>query len=83
LAIAGALEGRSAVDGEKNGPVSKEQPEAQPVAAGPTKVGEYSPNLDDVMALVTGAAATPEAATSATAIHSSANLDWPHIGFLH
>ena len=54
------------MDGEKKGPVSKEQPEAQPVAAGPTKVGENSPKLDDVTALVgalvvfvTGAAAGP------------------------
>src|SRR5271163_3304453 len=38
---------KDSVDGVWTGPVSKAQPrEAQPVAAGPTKVGEYSPKLD-------------------------------------
>ena len=38
-----------AVDGEKNGPVSRSQPGlSHPVAAGPTKVGETVPRLDDV-----------------------------------
>jgi hypothetical protein len=40
------------VDGVKNGPVSKVQPEAQPVAAGPTKVGANSPKLVDLISLV-------------------------------
>ena len=80
------------MDGETKGPVSKEQPEPpQPVAAGPTKVGEYDPKLDDVMALVgalvvsvTGAvAAAPETTTRAAASDSSASLDWRCIGFLH
>ena len=53
MATDGSVEERDAVDGEKKGPVSKEQPEAaQPVAAAPTKVGEYFPKLDDVTALV-------------------------------
>jgi hypothetical protein len=50
-----------AVDGEKKGPVSNEQPLAQPVAAGPTNVGEDSPKLVEVTELLDcGAAATPE-----------------------
>lgn len=77
-ADAAELRERDAVDGEKKGPVSREQPEAQPVAAGPAKVGEYFPKLDEVMPLVlddvmplvpfvTGAApAVPEASISAT-----------------
>jgi hypothetical protein len=50
---------KGSVDGEKNGPVSKEQPFAvQPVAAGPTKVGENSPKVEDVtVGFVAGAAA--------------------------
>ena len=40
---------RDAVDGVRNGPVSKEQrAEAQPVAAGPANVGAFVPRLDDV-----------------------------------
>ena len=56
---------KGCVDGEKNGPVSKEQPFAvQPVAAGPTKVGENSPKVEDVtVGFVAGA---PAAAASAT-----------------
>jgi hypothetical protein len=50
LARAAPLGERDAVDGVGKGPVSKEQPtEAQPVAAGPTKVGVNSPKLVDVM----------------------------------
>jgi hypothetical protein len=61
---------RDAVDGLGNGPVSREQPaEAQPVAAGPVKVGAPDPRLDDVtvwVALAAGAAdAPPENATNA------------------
>ena len=42
-----------AVDGEDVGPVSREHPaEAQPVAAGPVKVGAPSPRLDEVTGLV-------------------------------
>jgi len=90
LATAGSLEESGPVYGEKSGPVSKEQPEeAQPVAAGPTKVGEYCPKLDDVMAVVgplvvvaAGAAAPPEATTSATASVISANLCWRYIELL-
>jgi hypothetical protein len=37
-----------AVDGDTNGPVSRLQPLAQPVAAGPTKVGEEVPRLEEV-----------------------------------
>jgi hypothetical protein len=42
------VEESDAAEGERKGPVSREQPEEQPVAAGPTKVGEYSPKLDDL-----------------------------------
>jgi len=52
---------REAVDGEKNGPVSKEQPDAQPVAAGPAKVGGNSPKLDDLIVFVDGVSSGPEA----------------------
>lgn len=49
LAIADSVNEKDAVEGVKKGPVSKEQPaEVQPVAAGPTKVGENCPKLDDV-----------------------------------
>src|ERR1700689_1620927 len=42
-----------AVDGDGNGPVSREQPSvAQPVAAGPVKVGDEVPRLDEVTVLV-------------------------------
>ncbi|MGA8458175.1 MAG: hypothetical protein WB800_22420, partial [Streptosporangiaceae bacterium] len=64
-----------------NGPVSNEQPEAQPVAAGPVKVGETLPRLLDLTALVVltvlAAVATradavpPEATTSATGSDNS------------
>jgi hypothetical protein len=62
------------------------------VAAGPAKVGEYCPKLDDAMALVVAAAAmvpacagcvNPAATASATDSDSSANLDWRYMGFLH
>jgi len=43
------LDGIDFVDGEEKGPVSNEQPLAQPVAAGPTKVGVFSPKLVDLM----------------------------------
>ena len=39
---------KDAVDGETNGPVSRSHPLAQPVAAGPTKVGEKVPRLEEV-----------------------------------
>jgi hypothetical protein len=49
------------VDGEGNGPVSREQPaEAQPVAAGPVKVGGAVPRLVDVTVLA-GLAALADA----------------------
>jgi hypothetical protein len=48
-ATAGPPAGIDFVDGEKKGPVSNEQPLAQPVAAGPTNVGEFSPKLVDLM----------------------------------
>jgi hypothetical protein len=38
-ATAAAFEVTDSKDGDTNGPLSKVQPEAQPVAAGPTKVG--------------------------------------------
>jgi hypothetical protein len=75
-ALGAGLADRCAVDGVANGPVSKWQPEAQPAAAEPTKVGLNDPRLDDltlddvtVVAVVfaTGAAAAPpENATNAT-----------------
>src|SRR5215471_20303253 len=52
-AAAGAEADRPAVDGVRNGPVSREHPAvAQPVAAGPAKVGASVPMLVDVMVLV-------------------------------
>jgi hypothetical protein len=48
-ATAGPLDEIDFVDGEKKGPVSNEQPLVQPVAAGPTNVGEFSPKLIDLM----------------------------------
>ena len=59
--LAAALEApreeTEAVDGEAKGPNSSEQPaEAQPVAAGPTKVGLNCPRLDDLTALAVLAA---------------------------
>ena len=39
---------KDAVDGETNGPVSRLHPLAQPVAAGPVKVGEKLPRLEEV-----------------------------------
>ena len=43
------------VDGVGYGPASSEQPAVtQPVAAGPVKVGEWSPRLEDVTLLVEG-----------------------------
>jgi len=61
-AAAGAVEGLDAVEGEKKGPVSKEQPGLlQPVAAGPTNVGEKVPNDDEVTALDAPEVATPVA----------------------
>lgn len=90
LATADSLREKGAVDGEKKGPVSKEQPEAQPAAAEPTKVGEYGPKLDDAMALaeslvvsVPAATAPAEATISASATDSSAILDWWYIRLLH
>jgi hypothetical protein len=61
--------------------VSKEQPEAQPVAAGPVKVGETLPRLLDLTVLVVltvpvvvatrADAVPPEAMTSATGSDNS------------
>jgi len=78
------------VDGEKNGPVSKEQPFAvQPVAAGPTKVGENSPKVEDVTVgalagFLAGAAAAPSATEkplttiiSKTAVENRIDLCFP------
>jgi hypothetical protein len=77
-AVAAAEEaGRFAVEGEGNGPVSREQPAvAQPVAAGPVKVGDEVPKLDEVTVLVAlivlavvatrAEAAPPDRTTSAT-----------------
>jgi hypothetical protein len=74
---------RGSVDGEKNGPESKEQPFAvQPVAAGPTKVGENSPKVEDVTAplaalagLVAGAAAAASATEKLTTIISKTAVE--------
>ena len=76
-AAAGDEADRPAVDGAGNGPVSREQPAvAQPVAAGPVKVGDEVPRLDEVTVLVAltvlvvvatrADAAPPERTTSAT-----------------
>ena len=54
-----------AVDGDEKGPESRSQPLAQPVAAGPTNVGEYVPKLDEVTA--PGAALTALAPETAAA----------------
>ena len=55
--------------------MSKEHPEAQPVAAGPVKVGETLPRLLDLTVLVVvatrAAAVPPEATTSATGSDNS------------
>jgi hypothetical protein len=80
-ATAGDEAERPAVDGVETGPVSREQPEAQPVAAGPVKVGVYRPRLDDVtalvralvVALVTGAAAAPMGAMASATTSDSAD----------
>lgn len=56
-----------AVDGVENGPVSRWQPLAQPVAADPVKVGKNVPRLDEVTVLVvaaTRADAAPEEKTA-------------------
>jgi hypothetical protein len=50
-----------AVEGVEIGPVRSWHPEAQPVAAGPVKVGEYVPRLDVVTAAVAAAALPDEA----------------------
>jgi hypothetical protein len=64
---------RLAVDGVLVGPVSKEHPaEAQPVAAGPTKVGAKFPRLDDVTPLVLAVAFVAEAALAPTGATTSA-----------
>lgn len=75
-AAAGDEADRPAVDGAGNGPVSREQPAvAQPVAAGPVKVGGEVPKLDEVAVLVVPAtradAAPPERTTSATGSDNS------------
>jgi hypothetical protein len=81
-AAAGDEAGRFAVEGEGNGPVSREQPAvAQPVAAGPVKVGDEVPKLDEVTMLVAltvlvavatrADAAPPDRTTSATGSDNS------------
>lgn len=79
------LEETEAVDGVRMGPVSKEQPaEAQPVAAGPTKVGLKFPRLYGLTApvralvfvVVAVAAVAPCGATiSATASDNRDRMD--------
>jgi hypothetical protein len=88
LATASSLEARDSVDGDKKGPVSNEQPAAHPVAAGPAKVGEYSPKLDEVTAdvdalaeLASVAIARPQTTTRTTAIDNR-KLNCRFIGFL-
>jgi hypothetical protein len=70
--------------------MSKEQPaDAQPVAAGPAKVAENSPKVEEEGLLVAGMAAAcaawvkPATTTSATARRSAENLDGWNIKFLH
>src|SRR5580704_14802541 len=53
---------KDAVDGETNGPVSRLQPLAQPVAAGPVKVGENVPRLEEVTLEPWGVAILADAA---------------------
>jgi len=69
------------VDGDENGPMSKEQPEdAQPVAAGPAKVAGNFPKLEEeglLFAGVGGVAAFAEGVNPATttARNSGKNFD--------
>lgn len=59
LAVACLFDADDAVDPVVIGPLSSEQPPAQPVAAGPTNVGENCPRLDVVTALGWAATALP------------------------
>jgi hypothetical protein len=81
-AAAGDEADRPAVDGDGNGPVSREQPAvAQPLAAGPVKVGDEVPRLDEATVLVVltvlvvvatrADAAPPDRTTSATGSDNS------------
>jgi hypothetical protein len=60
-----------AVDDVLNGPVSREQPDVQPVAAGPANVGENCPKLDVVTALAGAPVALPVAAATTKKAPSS------------
>src|SRR5581483_1271948 len=66
-----------AVEGVTNGPVSSEQPLAQPVAAGPTNVGAAGPMLFALAAcarsLAPAVAADPRASSITTAIAGITN----------
>ena len=87
--LAGALavprEETEAVDGEEKGPTSSEQPaEAQPVAAGPTKVGLNCPRLDDLTALAvlaTGAAVAPVGTATRAMISESSDRSDSRVNF--
>ncbi len=59
-----------AAAGALNGPVSREQPGLQPVAAGPTKVGETSPKLEVLTCAVAVTPVNKENANSKIAIEN-------------
>jgi hypothetical protein len=59
LAAARLKDAELAVDDVVNGPLSSEQPDEQPVAAGPTNVGENCPKLDVLTALAGAPVALP------------------------
>jgi hypothetical protein len=82
-------ERRFATDGVGNGPVSRWQPEAQPVAAVPVKVGADCPRLDDwtplvwaSAVLVIGAAVAPLGATASAIISDSRDRREMNVAFL-
>jgi hypothetical protein len=78
LAAGWLRDAKAAVDGVVDGPLSREQPLGQPVAAGPANVGENCPKLDVVTALAwapvalpVAAAAPPKAPSSSTGSDSN------------
>ena len=78
------------IAGSANGPVISWQPAAQPVAAGPAKVGANVPRLDEVTAaarvaraltLEFAAADTPKVTSSVTTIDRGSNRVTRRIAF--